>query len=105
MTWELLHPDMTAEALGLLPLMLSEEDMRSARDQLQWHCAQHSKPVVFTTWGFTFNPKTYSLKADGTAINRPLAKSSLRDETILFYRFSWLVIMQPDDSYVVARIG
>ena len=102
MTWELLHPNMTAEGLGLIPLMLSEEDPRPAREQIDAHY-QHGGGWRSMS-GFKFNSGTYTLKYRGDPVMRPLAKTNLRKETILFYDFAWIVIMQPDGAYDVARI-
>jgi hypothetical protein len=102
MIWELLHPGMTAEHLGLIPAMLSDADPRPASEQINAHY-QHGGGWRSKS-GFTFNPKTYSLKYPGDPVMRPLARSQLRDETILFYQFSWIVIMQPSGAYDVARI-
>ena len=103
MTWELLHPKMTPEHLGFIPGWLSEEDPRSAREQIHSHYA-HGGGWHSFAHGFKFNPATYSLSSPGDPTLRPLAKAQLRTETILFYDHAWVGIMQKDGSFDIARI-
>ena len=102
MIWELLHPKMTPEHLGYIPGWLSEADPRSASEQIHVNYQHGGGWDPFT--GFTFNPKTYSIKYPGDPLMLPLAKASLRDETILFYESAWIGIMQKDGSFEIARI-
>jgi len=102
MHWHILHPQMTPEALGFLPSFLNESDPRPAKEQI------HSNYQHGGGWrpfkGFEFNPKTFSLKYPGDPTFRPLARMQLRNETILFYDYAWVGIMQKDGSFEVARI-
>ena len=102
MIWELIHPKMTPEHLGLIPLFLSEDDPRSAREQIHVRYAHGGGWHPYH--GFKFNPKTYTLKHPGDPTLRPLARAQLRTETILFYDYAWVGIMQKDGSFDIARI-
>jgi hypothetical protein len=93
---------MTPAHLGFLPDWLSLADPRSAKEQIHSHYAHGGGWYSYK--GFTFNPKTYTLKGHGDPTLRPLAKATLRDETILFYDHAWVGIMQKDGSFDIARI-
>lgn len=99
--FELLHPQMTHEALGQIPCFFSESDPRPARKQI-------NEAYVFGGWqsfqGFTAVNAAGGLKYPGDPIMSPLAKATLRDETIYFYRSAWVSIFQPDGTFEIARI-
>lgn len=95
-TWE--HPE---DHLGFLPLMFSDDDPRPAREQAndnyQHGGGWHPRP------GFTLLP-TGALCYPGDPPMFPLAQAMLRDEKIVLYPFSWVVIKQTDGSFEVARM-
>lgn len=100
--WRLLHPEMTQEALGYLPLYLSDSDQRPAAVQFQ----ERYGPIG---GGWTPTKQKIELKPDGLhfpgdPVMPPLAETKLGDETIRFYDCSWVAIIQPDGSYEIARI-
>jgi hypothetical protein len=99
MIWNLLHPAMTPEHLGLLPSMLSEVDPRPAREQFdeRYICGWDPFP------GFTLE-KDNSLTYPGDPRLKPLASAMLRDELIVFYQHAWVAIVQPDRSFEVCRM-
>lgn len=98
--WKLLHPSMTMAHLGFLPAWLNENDPRPAREQLDT-----SYPFGgFQPFdGFTLGKKN-ELRYPGDPPQRPLAEARLRDELVVFYASSWVAIIQPDHSFVVARL-
>lgn len=98
--WTLLDPRMTQDHLGYLPGFLSVEDPRKAREQLDSAYISGWNPFD----GFTFEPKARTLKYPGDPIMRPLAETSLREEVILFYPSAWVLILQPNGSFEVARL-
>jgi hypothetical protein len=97
----LIHPRMTREALGEIPYFLSEEDPRSAAEQINAN-------YPFGGWqkfrGFTKADDKGGLKYPGDPVMRPLASAKLRDETIYFYQSAWVGIFQPDGSFEIARL-
>lgn len=99
MKWQLLHPKMTAEALGYIPEFLSEDDPRPAREQIDAHYISGWTPFE----GFVLL-KDQVLKYPGDPALKPVARTSLRDEQILLYPGEWLLIVQPDGQWEVARI-
>lgn len=99
--WELLHPKMTMEHLGFLPLWLDDDDPRGAAEQLDHH---------YMFGGFKQHPikgfkalKDMHLKYPGDPMLVPRAKAKLRDETVCFYDSAFVAVWQKDGSFVVAR--
>ncbi len=100
MVWVLCHPKATAEVLGFLPAMLSADDPRPAREQLD-EAYQHGggwDPVP----GFTIDGE--SLLFPGDPPQELVAETRLRDEIIRLYPYSFVAIIQPDGSFEVARM-
>lgn len=98
--WEMLHPDTTVEHLGYLPGMLNLNDPRRAREQFDsaFHYGGGWDPFP----GFILHGGTLIYPGDPPIA--PLARCHLRDELILFYPHSWVLVMQPDKSWEVARM-
>jgi len=99
--FEMLHPRMTEAALGYIPSFLDADDPRPAAKQIDANY-QHGG-------GWSPQPEFKlldhnSIKYPGDDPLVPLAKAKLRDETILFYRHSYVAIIQPDRTYEVARV-
>jgi hypothetical protein len=96
------HPRMTKEALGFIPSFLDANDPRPAREQLHDNY----------THGGGFTPfNGFDMTVTGNAINYPgdppqplLAEAKLRDEIIRVYDGAWVAVVQPDDSFVIARM-
>jgi hypothetical protein len=98
--WKMLHPRMTIEHLGYIPGWLSEDNPKSAREQID-------AGYVFGGFqpfeGFRLEADN-SLSYPGDPPTQPLAQARLREELIVFYPHSWVAIIQPDRSFTVARI-
>lgn len=82
-----------------LPFFFSEEDPRPAREQ--FHSAYAHGGGFHPFEGFEL--VNDQLLYPGDPPLQCLSKAKLRDETIMLFQFSWLCIVQPDGSYVVAR--
>lgn len=98
--FELLDPRMTEDHLGYIPSFLSPDDPRPAREQIDTTYVSGWRPFR----GFKFDLKDHSLKYPDDPMMLPLAQAKLRDELILFYPSSWVAIVQPDQSFEVARL-
>jgi hypothetical protein len=98
--WKFLHPRMTREMLGYIPIWLSYDDPRSARAQIN---AGYTMGGWNDFEGFRLG-KDNSLHYPGDPAIKPLAEAQLRDELIVFYPHSWVAIIQPDRTFRVARI-
>jgi hypothetical protein len=99
--WEALNENLPD--LGNLPDFLSAHDDRPAVRQLDsgYAFAGGWEP----TPKFRFNPMTQMLRYPGDPTMRPLARATLRDETILLYPADWVVVAQEDGSFEVARMN
>ena len=93
----LAHPDM----LGFLPDMLSEADPRPAREQFHENYRHGGGWKPFK--GHTMLPNG-DLAYPGDPDTKLLYETKLRDETIRFYAYSWVAIIQPDGSHEISRM-
>lgn len=97
--WKMLDSRMTLDHLGYIPMFLSDDNPRSAKEQIDaayqsgWHPFKRFELGLDNT-----------LRYPGDPPQKPLAQTKLRDELILFYPGSWVAIIQPDRSFEVARI-
>ena len=75
--FKMLDPRVPRAALGLIPEMLSQDCPLPATAQLDrgYNHAGGWKPFS----GFTFDPKTQSLRYPGDPPMRPIAKATLRE--------------------------
>lgn len=96
-----LHPR-ADDFLGFIPLFLDEGDPRPAAEQFNEAYAHGGGWNSFT--GFKMDPVTYGIKYPGDPVIMPVAQASFRDELILVYPYAWVAIVQPDDTYEIARM-
>lgn len=94
------------EVVGYIPTFLDENDPRPAKEQI--HTAY--------SHGGGWNPfEGFKLKKDPITgrnfLSYPddpptweLSRATLRDETLIFFEHAWLVILQKDGSWEVARL-
>lgn len=101
--WQLLHPKMTVEHLGLIPMWISDEDSDPAWKQIDKNY-QHGGGWRSGSMNFAMDQKTHALRYAGDPDLRPLAKARLRDEWIYFYDHAIVAITQKDGSFEVSRI-
>jgi hypothetical protein len=97
-----LDPRCSYDHLGYLPGFLDELDPRPARQQIDQNY-QHGggwQPLD----GWVMNPRTRRIKFPGDPPLAPLAAARLHDEMLYFYDHAWLLVLQPDGSYEVARV-
>jgi hypothetical protein len=97
----LLNERASAAQLGDLPRMLSTNNPRPARDQLDAGYKQMGGWRPFR--GFTLGAD-YGLVYPGDPPLFPWAAGQLRDETILVYPHDWVVIRQQDGAFEVCRM-
>jgi hypothetical protein len=100
--WKMLHPKMTLEALGFIPLFLSEDDPRPAREQLDSNYGHGGGWDSFP--GFTMLPDGNLQYPDDPPVIA-LAETTLHDsEIVRFYNHSWVAIIQPDGTFDISRM-
>lgn len=103
--WTFDHPKATLEHLGFIPEFLSEDDPRSAAEQINenYHHGGGWRPMAGWELDHTNRAITYG-KDHIDPPYQPIAHTKFREELIVFYRHSWLAIVQPDGKYEVSRI-
>jgi hypothetical protein len=94
-------PDVDPEIIGPIPLWLDEEDPRPAREQLDEHYQHGGGWQPFP--GFELG-KDHKLTYPGDPPMAPLALLKFRNELILWYPYSWIMILQKDRSFEVCRM-
>jgi hypothetical protein len=100
--WKLLHPKMTMEHLGLLPIIITSADPRPAKDQINERYAHGGGWSPLPKWRIDI--ETLNAKYPGDPVYKPLAKLELPKETVAFYDHSWVAIIQLDGSYEMSRM-
>lgn len=101
MTWVQKHPKATLDMMGYIPEWLSEDDLRSAKEQIDsnyrhgggWNTFQGFKMAEDGNLEYPEDPPTLLL-----------FEARLRQESIRFYQHAWVAIVQEDGSFEVARI-
>jgi hypothetical protein len=101
MTWWM-KQGLTADMLGLLPDMISEDDPRPAKEQFDSNYQHGGGWVAMPR--FSFDPSSKAIRYPGDPPMRHIAHTHLRDEWILIYPHAWVCIVQPDGSFEVARM-
>ena len=101
--WAGLDPRFNMSWLGFLPDILTNEDPRSVKEQLEDRYAHgggwRSIP------GMKFNPKTWVMRFPGDSPFKPAAFTKIGSEMVIFYpNCSLLAIVQPDGTYEVTRV-
>jgi hypothetical protein len=100
--WELLHPEMTHERLGLIPWWIFAGDPDPAWKQIHKHY-EHGGGWRHGNMGFRMLAK-HVLRYPGDPDLYPLAQARLRDELILFYDHAIVAILQKDGSFEASRV-
>jgi hypothetical protein len=103
MIWEMLHENMTPEHLGLIPFWINDDDPDPAWKQIDKNYG-HGGGWRHGTMNFKMAKDTHVLYYPGDPPLRPLAQAKMRDELVVFYDHAIVAIVQPDDSFEVARI-
>jgi hypothetical protein len=88
------------EDWGIIPSFLNEDDTRSAKEQIDSHYVGGWNSFE----GFTLDAQNMQLKYTGDPPLKPLSAMSFRDEMLFMYEYAWVLIMQKDGSYDVARL-
>lgn len=92
--------DMSMEAVGIIPGWLSEDDERGAVEQI--HASYGHGGGWHDFEGFSLEDDKLVYSGDPPMTKRSEAK--LRDERIIVYPYGWVVVVQLDNSFKVARI-
>lgn len=98
--WVAKHPKATPDMLGYIPSFVSDDDPRSAKEQLDSNYQHGGGWRKFE--GHVMQPD--SLKYPGDPPMPLLYEARLRNERIRFYLYSWVAIVQEDGTYEIARM-
>ena len=100
----MLDPRADPEMLGYLPGFLSENDPRSAREQLDANYQHGGGWNPLPGWKIV-NPLTASIQYPGDPKLHPFAMAVLHGtEQIFFYRHAQVAIIRSDGSFEIARL-
>jgi hypothetical protein len=101
MRWLQLDSRAGPDLLGYLPMIFSEDDQRSAREQVEANYGHGGgwRPLP----GFELLPGR-KLRYKTDPVMHPLFGAMLRDELIHVYEHSWVMITQPDGTWEVSRM-
>jgi hypothetical protein len=100
--FDIRHPRVNVEMLGYIPLFLSVNDPRPARQQFAQNYAHGGGWDPMPGWDLLPNGNL-KYKADRDSL--PIwAEARLRDEIIRVYESDWVAIIQPDGSFEVCRM-
>jgi hypothetical protein len=103
LTWTKKHARFTPEMLGFIPSFLSETDPRPAREQLNT-ASIYKRRVGWRPFEGFLMLTNGNLKYPGEKPTRLLAEAKLRDETVRFYEFALIAIVQPSGEFEVSRV-
>jgi len=102
--WIKLDDRVTEEMLGLIPMWLSEDDPRPAKEQLHENYLHGGGWMPFSGFTMADAEDLYWLLYPDDPPTRSLAMCKLRDETIIMYAHAWVAILQKDGSFEVSRM-
>lgn len=97
-----INSDQMYEALGFIPDFLSELDERPAKEQINENYAHGGGWLPLTGW--SFDPDTLIMQYPEDPPYKPIAMAKLREERIILYPYSWVAIVQPDNTFEMARL-
>jgi len=100
MIYAVIDERFTMDHLGLIPSFLSEDDPRSAREQLDANYAHGGgwRPMK------GFERDGMVLRYPGDPPFKPLVMTGLREEVIVIYPHGIVMILQKDGSFEAARM-
>lgn len=88
--------------LGYIPQFLSEDDPRPAKEQIHANYSHGGGWHRFI--GHEFDQETLTLQYPDDPPMRAQVMAKLRNETIYVFQHAWVLILQQDGSWEVARI-
>jgi hypothetical protein len=88
------------DAWGFIPSFLNEHDPLSAREQFKKNYIGGWNPFP----GFKFDKEARTLAYPGDPIMHMIDEMPFRDETIMLFPHSWVVVMQKDGTWEASRM-
>ncbi len=102
--WALIDKRMTMDHLGAIPLLISQDDPRPLKEQIDdnyafgggWRCGGFGK--------FAFDQATATAKYPGDCPMKPLARFLCRDETLYFYDHAIVAVVDAQGTAEFSRM-
>ena len=92
--------DMAPEQCGFIPSFLSIDDERPMKEQINDNYISGWRPME----GFQLKKKSWTIAYSGDPDMQPLAGTALHGEVLAVYPHAWVMIVQDDSSYEIARL-
>lgn len=92
--------EMAPQACGFIPSFLKVEDNRPMKEQFNeryisgWHRFD----------GFEIKPKNWTISFPGDPDLQPLGGAALHGEVIVVYPYAWVMIIDADNKFEIARM-
>lgn len=99
--WELRGVAVSTDELGWVPMLVSADDPRPAKEQIHESNADAGGWVPFHGFRMFANG---NLQYPADPEIQLIAQAKLRDETLRFYQYDWIAILQSDGSFEIARV-
>lgn len=93
-----------ADIIGMLPEIFNEQDPRPAAAQAEERYAHGGGWQPMTGWTFDRDMMRIEYPGDDSLSPAAVLKLPLTGETIIVYPHAWVLVLQQDGSYAVARM-
>lgn len=90
--------------LGFLPMFLNDSNPKDAVTQLNDSYAHGGGWHDFKGFELIKQGDRYALAYPGDPPMRELARTKLRNELVVLFEASWVAVIQPDETFRVARM-
>jgi hypothetical protein len=94
------HP----EDWGIIPTFLDPEDLRSAKEQFHAHYIGGWNKFEGFKWDADNELLNYGEGEDADPPMKPISMLLFREEMIVMFPYSWVMIIQPDGDWEIARM-
>jgi hypothetical protein len=94
------HP----EDWGIIPTFLDPDDPRPAKEQFDAHYMGGWNPFPGFTWDKETETLTYGEGANADPPLKPISMLLFRNEVVVLFPGSWVMIIQLDDSWEISRM-
>lgn len=101
LTFNILDNGYSEYDLGYVPGFFSEEDPKTAAEQINENYAHGGGWMPMKKWERVGDT---GIRYPGDETIYPVAMAHLRDETIYLYESAWMMIVQANNDFEVARI-
>lgn len=90
--------------LGFLPQIITDLDPRPVREQIADRYAHGGGWNPFKGFDLRSPATNARLEYPGDPPMRELSRTQIRDETVIFFEYSWVAVVQPTGEWEVVRM-